>query len=112
MIPAQGIDEEQLFEQALEAGADDVKQDGDSFEVTCDPDAFQDVNTAFEEQGITTTVAEISRIASNTVDLDTKDAQKVLKLVEALEDQDDVQNVTANFNIPDEIMEEVAAAMG
>lgn len=112
MIPAEGVDEEQLFELALEAGADDVKQDGDSFEVTCDPEAFDDVNKVLEEQEITTTVAEISRIASNTVDLNSKEAQKVLKLIDALEDQDDVQNVTANFNIPDEVMEEVAAAMG
>ena len=64
-----------------------------------------------ESHKIPTDVAELARIPSSTVDLDAANGRKVLKLLEALEDQDDVQSVTANFNIPDEIMEEVAAGL-
>ncbi|MCA9042439.1 MAG: YebC/PmpR family DNA-binding transcriptional regulator, partial [Planctomycetaceae bacterium] len=111
LVPAEGNEEETLFEIAVEAGAEDVRQSGDSFEILCDPEAFDSVNASLEEQGIETTMAEITRVASNTVELDANDGMKVLKLIEALEDQDDIQNVTANFNISDEIMEELAASM-
>jgi len=107
MVPATAVEEEKLFEIAVEAGADDVQAAGDAFEVTCSVDAFQDVSAALETNEIPTTIAEFSQIASNTVDLDVKSGRKVLKLMEALEDNDDIQSVTANFNIPDEIMEEV-----
>ena len=110
LVPAEHVDEETLFEIALEAGADDVKRTGDSFEVTCSPEDFQAVSESLESHQIPTDVAEVSRIAANTVELDAAAARKVLKLMEALEDQDDVQNVTANFDIPDEIMEEVAGS--
>lgn len=109
MIPADGVDEDHLFEIALEAGADDVKHSGDAFEVTCPTDAFEAVSQALEAADFATTVSEIARLPANTVDLDAEVGRKVLKLMEALEDQDDVQNVTANFNIPDEIMEEVSS---
>lgn len=108
VIPASAIEEDRLFEIALEAGADDVKQSGENFEVTCSVEAFQQVSEALEQQQIPTNVAEITRIPSNTVELDAETGRRMLKLMEALEDQDDVQSVTANFNIPDEIMEEVA----
>ena len=108
VIPAANVNEEQLFEIALEAGADDVQRSGDLlFEVTCPIDAFQAVSDAFESHQVPTDVAELSRIPSSTVDLDAKGCRKILKLVEALEDQDDVQTVTANFNIPDDILETV-----
>jgi len=107
VIPAHNVDEEQLFEIALEAGADDVKRSGDSYEVTCPVEDFQTVADAFESHQIPTDVAEFSRIASSNVDLDEAGGRKVLKLIEALEDQDDVQSVTANYNIPDEVMEAV-----
>jgi len=111
LIPAQHVDEEALFEVAIEAGADDVKAVGDSFEVTCPIDAFQQVSEALEAAKLPTDVAELARIPSSTIDLDAASGRKVLKLMEALEDQDDVQSVTANFNIPDEVMEEVAGEM-
>ncbi|MEZ6047870.1 MAG: YebC/PmpR family DNA-binding transcriptional regulator [Planctomycetaceae bacterium] len=111
LVPAEGNTEEALFEIAVEAGAEDVRDSGDSFEILCDPDAFDAVNQSLEEQGIETTMAEITRVAANTVELDATDGMKVLKLIEALEDQDDIQNVTANFNISDEIMEELAESM-
>jgi YebC/PmpR family DNA-binding regulatory protein len=107
IVPAAHIEEERLFEVALEAGADDVKRVGDNFEVTCTPDVFNLVHESFEEQKIPTDLAEISQIPANTVELGADSCRKVLKLMEALEDHDDVQNVTANFNIPDNIMEEV-----
>lgn len=107
LVPAANIEEERLFEVALEAGADDVKHSGDNFEVTCSPDVFQQVQETFENEKIPTDLAEISQIPANTVELDAEAGRKVLKLMDALEDNDDVQNVTANFNIPDNIMEEV-----
>lgn len=107
LIAADKCDEDQLMEIALEAGADDVKRSDGNFEVTCDPANFQTVTAAIEAAGITPEVKEISRIPKNTVDLDAETARKVLKLVEALDDHDDVQSVAANFNIPDEAMAEM-----
>jgi len=109
LIPADAIEEDELFEVALEVGADDVSPNGDVFEVTCSIDAFQQVSEEFEKRNIPTNLAELSRIPDTTVDLGVEDGKKVLKLMEALEDHDDVQSVTANFNIPDEIMAEVIA---
>ena len=108
-VPAENIGEERLFEVALEAGAEDIKREGDTFEVICSVEAFQEVRDALESGKVPTDVAELARIPSTTVDLDADSGRKVLKLLEALEDQDDVQSVTANYNIPDEIMEEVLA---
>ncbi|NOX54036.1 MAG: YebC/PmpR family DNA-binding transcriptional regulator [Planctomycetes bacterium] len=109
MVPCKHVEEDKLLEVALEAGADDVRQVGDSFEVTCSPEAFSQVSEALEREKIPTDVSEISRIPSNTVDLDADQGRKALKLLEALEDHDDVQSVTSNFNIPDEVMAELAA---
>ncbi len=109
-VPAASSSEDQLFEVALEAGAEDVLQSGENFEIRCPPDAFQEVSAALEQAGITTTSGEILRIAANTVDLDAENARKVLKMMDALEDHDDVQNVTSNFNIPDSLMAELAEA--
>lgn len=108
-IPVKAVPEERLFEVALEAGASDVRQEGEMFEVVCTPDAFQEVSSAIESAKIPTESAEVLRVASNTVDLDTDAARAVLKLMEALEDHDDVQSVTANFNIPDAVMAELEA---
>ncbi|WP_417380449.1 YebC/PmpR family DNA-binding transcriptional regulator [Gimesia sp.] len=109
LIPSDAIEEDELFEVALEVGADDVTANGDVFEVTCSIDAFQQVSEEFEKREIPTNLAELSRIPDTTVDLGVEDGKKVLKLMEALEDHDDVQSVTANFNIPDDIMAEVTA---
>ncbi len=108
MVPQKHVEEDKLFELAIEAGADDVKKSGDAFEVTTSIEAFQEVANIFEKNQIPTDVSELARIPTTTVDLDAAGGKKVLKLMEALEDQDDVQSVTANFNIPDEIMEELA----
>jgi YebC/PmpR family DNA-binding regulatory protein len=104
IVSAAKASEEQLMELALEVGADDVKRDGDSFEITCPPEAYSDVSEALDKAGIEVESREVTRIPSNTVDLDEETARKVLKLVDQLDDHDDVQNVSANFNIPDEVM--------
>lgn len=109
LVPAESADEEQLLELALEAGADDVKRVDSNFEITCDPAVFQQVNDAISAKGLKTEMAEISRIPTNTVDLDAETGRKVLKLMERLDDHDDVQNVAANFNIPQEAMAEISA---
>ncbi len=109
LIPARHVDEDKLYAVAVDAGADDVKLSGETYEVTCAPEVFHKVNDALEAAKIPTEVAEIQRVPSSTVDLDVDASRKMLKLIEALEDQDDVQSVTANYNIPDEIMEEATS---
>ncbi|MBA3314034.1 MAG: YebC/PmpR family DNA-binding transcriptional regulator [Planctomycetota bacterium] len=106
-IPAAQVSEDRLFEMALEAGADDVKQDGESFTVTCSTDAFTAVSEALGKAGITPDSADVARVPQSTVDLDIDDGRRMLELLEALEEQDDVQTVIANFNIPDELLAEV-----
>ena len=81
----------------------------ETYEITGPIDAYQIINDALEAAGVETQLSELSRIPQNTVELDASGSRRVLKLMDALEDNDDVQSVTANFNIPDEIMEEVAA---
>ncbi|MCE5267649.1 MAG: YebC/PmpR family DNA-binding transcriptional regulator [Planctomycetaceae bacterium] len=108
LIPAAAIEEDKLMELALEAGADDVQRVDDKYEVTCDPTVFREVSTAISNAGLTPEAGEITRIAKNTVDIDDPDtAQKVLRLMERLDDHDDVQNVSSNFNIPDEVMKAI-----
>ena len=107
VVPASKIDEEKLLEIGLEAGADDVKRDGDNFAVTCDPAIYREVGKALADAGVEPEAAQITRLPKNTVDLDADNARKVLKLLERLDDHDDVQNVASNFNIPDEVMAEI-----
>ena len=104
IIAADKTDEDTLMELALEAGADDVAAVGDKFEITCDPNAFQTLSKALEDAEITPEFKEITRIPQNTIDLDAPAAKKVLTLMERLDDHDDVQNVSANFNIPEDVM--------
>jgi YebC/PmpR family DNA-binding regulatory protein len=108
VIAVDKVDEERLMEAALEAGADDVRREGDSFEVTCAPEAYSSVSDALESGGIEIVAKEITQIPQNTVALDVPTARKVLKLLETLDDHDDVQNVSANFEIPDEAMAEMS----
>jgi transcriptional/translational regulatory protein YebC/TACO1 len=89
---------------ALEAGADDVRRAGDNYEIVSDPDVFSTVCDAVDAAGLTSEVRQITRIPKDTVDLDQETARSVLKLMDALDDHDDVQNVAANFNIPDDAM--------
>ncbi|MEM9346287.1 MAG: YebC/PmpR family DNA-binding transcriptional regulator [Planctomycetota bacterium] len=97
-------EEDTLMEVALEAGADDIEDDGEAWRIVTDPSAFITVKDALESVGIEPDSAALSMLASNTVECIGKDAQKVLNLIEAFEDHDDVQKVHANFDIPDEEM--------
>ena len=96
--------EEQVMELALEAGAEDIEDDGDAWRIVTDPSAFIAVKEALQAAGIEPDSAALGMIANNTVECLGKDAQKVLNLIEAFEDHDDVQKVHANFEIPDEEM--------
>jgi YebC/PmpR family DNA-binding regulatory protein len=108
-IPANQMDEDSLMELALEAGAEDVRRSGANFEIVCDPDAFTSVSDAVDAAGLKPEVRKITRIPKDTVNLDAGSARAVLKLMDALDDHDDVQNVAANFNIPDEAMAAIEA---
>jgi len=98
-------DEEQLLEIALAAGADDLQNTGDVYEITCDPDAYEKLKETLKQKNIPTQVAEISMVPQNTVPVkNVATARKIISLMEDFEDHDDVQNTYANFNIPEEIM--------
>ena len=107
LVPAASIDEDTLLEFALEAGADDVKRVEDKYDITCDPSRFGDVSAALKAHNLEPELAEISRIPTSTVDLDAETARKVLALMERLDDHDDVQTASANFNIPESAMAEI-----
>jgi YebC/PmpR family DNA-binding regulatory protein len=109
-IPVSQTDEEVLMELALEAGASDVRHSGDVFEVICDPDVYTSVCDAVDAANLTTESREITRIPKDTVDVDGDTARSILKLMDALDDHDDVQKVAANFNIPDEAMAAIEAS--
>ncbi|MEN2984043.1 MAG: YebC/PmpR family DNA-binding transcriptional regulator [Dictyoglomaceae bacterium] len=98
-------DEDQLLSDALEAGAEDVKIDPDSIEIVTSPQDFSSVKNILIEKGYKINSAEITKIPKNVVPVQDEDAEKVLKLMEELEDHDDVQKTYANFDIPDEILQ-------
>jgi len=105
-----GVDEDELMMAALEAGAEDVADQGDTWDVTTAPTDFIKVRDALGEAGLAMASADLTMIASTAVPLTTEaDARKVLRVLDALEDHDDVQNVYANFDIPDEIFQAVSA---
>jgi YebC/PmpR family DNA-binding regulatory protein len=108
VIMVAGGDEDTVMMAALEAGADDVSSDGDAFRITCDPSAVYDVRDALQAAGIEVESADSTMVASLSVEVtDTDDARKILRIVDALEDNDDVQDVYSNFDISDELMEAV-----
>ena len=111
IVPKDKASEETLLEVVLDAGGDDVRDDGENWEVLMPPERLQSVSEALSAKGIATTTAEISMVPKNTVKSGGKKAQQLLSMMEALEEHDDVQNVWANFDIDDaEIGEERAAS--
>ena len=102
-------DEEKLMTLVLEAGGEDLKTDGDRYEIICELNAFEAVKRALEQEKIPTILSELSMIPKNSIKLEGKQAEQMVHLMEALEDHDDVQKVWANFDIPDEVMAQVAA---
>jgi len=104
LIAKENSDEDTLMEIALETGADDVQTTEDKFEIKCDVDAYGDVADALQQAGIDIDMQQLTRIPSTTIELDATNAKKVLRLMEKLDDHDDVQSVSSNFNISDEVM--------
>ncbi len=109
LIEKSAVDEETLMTVALEAGADDLEEEDDLWEVHTDPSSFETVKEALEKEGIALQSAKVTMVPKNVVKLeDEKQVEKLLKLMDALEDHGDVQNVYANFDIPAELLERVA----
>ncbi len=104
IIEAKTIAEDRLMEVALEAGADDVKQADDYFEVTCDPKAFETVRAAFESHKVATESADTSYIPGNYVALDADSGKRMLRLRDLLDENEDVQNVFDNAELPEELV--------
>ncbi len=100
-------DEEAIMEAALEAGADDVIDDGESWTIHTALADYTSVRDALEAAGITMESAELAMIPQNTIALDADTGRKVLRLMDALDDNDDVQNVYANFDLPEELLAEM-----
>jgi YebC/PmpR family DNA-binding regulatory protein len=98
-------DEEKLLNAALEAGADDVADDGEAWEVVCSPESFESVRDAVKALGVEPANAQVAMIPKNFVKLEGGEARSMLKLMEMLDDQDDVQHIWANFNIDDQDIE-------
>jgi YebC/PmpR family DNA-binding regulatory protein len=109
LIPTDQAGEDALMEVALEAGADDVKQVQDKFEVTCEVEVYSDLVEALETAEIEADVRQITRIPNSTVDVDKETGRKLLNMLEKLDDHDDVQGVSANFNLSDEAIQELSA---
>jgi YebC/PmpR family DNA-binding regulatory protein len=109
-VPAEGVDEDELFLAAADAGAEDVAADGDVFQVTSAPESLFAVREAIEGAGFAIDSAELSLVPKTTVAVEDEGAAKrVLRLIETLEDNDDVQDVYANFDIPEQVLEAVAS---
>ncbi|MBN1382854.1 MAG: YebC/PmpR family DNA-binding transcriptional regulator [Deltaproteobacteria bacterium] len=102
------VDEDELMELALEAGAEDVREEGDEFQVITDPGSYEQVRKVIDDKGLVYLGATLGMMPQNSVKLETGKAEQMLKMMEKLEDNDDVQNVWANFDISDEILEKLA----
>jgi len=108
-LAASQMEEDALLEIVIEAGGDDVKVESDTYEIVTSPEAFEEVRSALEQQGLTLDVAEITMIPQNTVPVEGKQAEQVLRLLEALDDQDDVRKAHANFDISEDVMAALAS---
>ena len=102
--------EDAVMEIALDAGAEDVKAEGETYEIFTEPTAFEAVRTAFAAKNIETVTAEITMIPASTVKVEGSDAKSLLSLIELLEENEDIQHVHANFDISDEEMAKLAEA--
>jgi YebC/PmpR family DNA-binding regulatory protein len=109
-VEAARVDEDELLGLALDAGAADLRRADSVFEITATPHDLEEVRRALEGRGVPIQSAEVTYVPQSTVRLEGKDAQQVLRLVEGLEELDDVQDVYANFDIPDEVLEAQGAA--
>lgn len=103
------IDEDTLLEIVLEAGGDDVRVEGDVYEIRTTPEAFEEVRTALEQRGLTLGLAELTLLPQSTIQVDGKQAEQVIRLMEVLDDHDDVRKAYANFDIPDAVLAELTS---
>jgi transcriptional/translational regulatory protein YebC/TACO1 len=108
LVPAGEVDEDDVMLAAIDAGAEDASLDGDVWQVTTDAADLAVVRDALEAAEVPVQSAELTMVPKNTVALEEDGARKLLRLVDALEDNDDVQDVYANFDIPDAVLEAVA----
>jgi transcriptional/translational regulatory protein YebC/TACO1 len=109
LVP-RSVGEDDVMLATLDAGADDIVDEGDTWRITCDPADVEAVRAALDAAGIAVTSAESTMLSSTTVPVTSaEDAKKVLRIMDALEEQDDVQDVYSNFDIPDEILQMVSA---
>ena len=108
-VPAESTDEDAVMMATLDAGAEDIRVEGDSIEIITRPEDLQSVRDALTSAGIAFTEAEITKLPKSTVRVEGKEAAQVLRLMDILEDLDDVQHVYANFDVPEEVMQEAAA---
>jgi YebC/PmpR family DNA-binding regulatory protein len=109
VVPAEGVDEDELLLTAADAGAEDVERDGDVFQVTSAPEALAAVREAIETAGFPVDSAELTMVPKTTVAVeDEAKARQVMRLIDELEENDDVQDVFANFDIPERVLEAVA----
>ncbi len=102
------VDEDRLMDVVLDAGAEDVRDEGEIFEVVTRPEDFEKVKDRLDQEKIAVSSAQVTLVPKNSVDVDAKNVEQVLKLSEELEDHDDVQSVAANFNIPAELMDKAS----
>ena len=110
LVDADSADEDELLLAAAEGGADDVSLDGSTFHVTSAPEALKDVREAVEQAGFSVESAELTMVPKTTVEVgDESSARKILRLIDALEESDDVQDVYANFDIPERVLEAAVA---
>jgi YebC/PmpR family DNA-binding regulatory protein len=109
-IDAAATDEDTLMAIALDAGADDLKRSGSTYDITSDPAHFNQVQDALKKNNVTPQLAEITQLGKALVDVDAETARKVMKLHEALDDHDDVQNVYTNLNLTEEVAAEMAGS--
>ena len=109
IVAKENQDPDEVMMIALEAGAEDVDDDGDTIDIITSPTDYDSVRSQLEESGVSTLRAEISRIPQNTVLVEGQTAEQVLRLMEVLEDNDDVQNVYANFDMDEKVMESLEA---
>jgi YebC/PmpR family DNA-binding regulatory protein len=108
LVDREGVDEDELMEVALAGGAEDVAEDGSQWQITTEPADFMAVRSALEEAGIGYVSSELTMVPKTTVQPSEKEARQILRMIDQLEDNDDVQDVYANFDISEEVLEAVA----
>jgi YebC/PmpR family DNA-binding regulatory protein len=110
VLQKEDVDEEALMEAVLDAGGEDISDEETTFEVTTAPEDFEAVKKALDDKQLKYLLAEVTMVPKTTVKLEDKEAEQMLRLMESLEDSDDVQKVYSNFDIPEETLEKIGGA--